>query len=549
MPSKASQDWDSLVAWFEECHVGFRMNIELRDTPGVLRGLVVTEDVKERATLLHIPAASMLNPLTLLASDSTSKVLSKGPNFSIPRHLFPQPSHVTSAVNSSKRLKTSPAGTDSSQSKQLDTTELLTLHLALSRDPHKRYTSDWQVYLETLPKDFRPWHPLTWLVKPDPGTKEAVEGWNWWADLYENHASPTLKSKVAEVKKRYDADKAVILSTLRTEEPFKSHSLATTLTEEDLLWAWLNINTRSISIPLGLPGPTERMNHTLVPILDMINHSSDPSVTAPRVKQLPAPTPTPASSTTRAKKSHKSTSSDDWASHATRYSRNGLHLVPGKIDLELIAPERKMAQGEEVMFEYGGHDNATLLAEYGFLEEPDGADDQKWLNLKYGELDVGWIVDELWAEKVGSLEEDEEDGEKGGKRKALEGIGCWGANIIHAQPSPPHPSHSLLMTLRVLHLPTGSPKLTGIQQGYSTYVSPSNELAVMSSLEHICTRVVQEAEKRLKNLKKLDKELKAEKGAIAERQAMLEMMEGLYTEEKVLSKSILERIEAGEDLS
>ncbi|WVQ75496.1 hypothetical protein IAR50_005121 [Cryptococcus sp. DSM 104548] len=549
MPSTASKDWDRLVTWLEECHAGFSMNIALRDTPGLLRGLVVMED--EGATLLHIPAASMLNPLTLLASDSTSKVLSKGPNYSIPRHLFPSPSHVTSGANSSKRVKTSPAGTtDPGQSKQLDTTELLTLHLALSRDPQKRYTSDWQVYLETLPKKFRPWHPLTWLVEPDPGTEEALEEWKWWHDLYENHSSPTLKAKVLDVKKRYHADKAVILSTLRTEEPFKSHSLATTLTEEDLLWAWLNINTRSISIPLGLPGPTERMNHTLVPILDMINHSSDPSITAPRVKQLPASAPIPASSSTRGgKKTHKPTPSGDYSGHGTGYSRNGLHLVPGKIDLKLIAPERRMAEGEEILFEYGGHNNATLLAEYGFLEEPDGGDEQKWSTLKYGELDVGWIVDEMWKEKVGSVEEDEEDEQGDEKRKALEAIGCWGVNIIHAQPSPPHPSHSLLMTLRVFHLPKSSPKLTGIQQGYSTYVSPSNELAVMSSLEHICNRVVQEAEKGLKDLEKLDKRLKAGKGEIAEKEAMLEMLAGLYTEEKVLAKCILGRIEAGEDLS
>lgn len=210
----------------------------------------------------------MLNPLTMFAADAASRPPSKGPVYSIPRHLYPRPTHITSSTNSSKRIKTSAAspttvstasGESNSHYRQLDTTELLTLHLALSKDPQKRYFSDWQVYLETLPNEFRPWHPLTWVIKPELGAKSpGAADWDWWNTLYEKHISPTMKAKIQDVKRRYEADAALVLDVLvsvlitssffsqinmslkRQEEPFKRHCMSTVLTQEDLLWAWLN---------------------------------------------------------------------------------------------------------------------------------------------------------------------------------------------------------------------------------------------------------------------------------------------------------------------
>lgn len=166
----------------------------------------------------------MLNPLTMFAAESTSRPPSKELMYSIPRHLYPRPTHKMSSTNSSKRIKTSPtspatistgSGESSSHYRQLDTTELLTLHLALSRDPQKRYYSDWQVYLGTLPKEFRPWHPLTWVIKSEPGAKNSeADDWNWWNTLYEKHTSSTVKAKIQDVKRRYEADVAVVLDVL-----------------------------------------------------------------------------------------------------------------------------------------------------------------------------------------------------------------------------------------------------------------------------------------------------------------------------------------------
>lgn len=69
-------------------------------------------------------------------------------------------------------------------------------------------------------------------------------------------------------------------------------------------------------------------------------------------------------------------------------------------------------------------------------------------------------------------------------------------NIIHTSPSPPHPSHSLLMTLRLYHLPSplDASKLRSIRSGAISYVSPQNEERVLLSLRDICETVISEAE-------------------------------------------------------
>ncbi len=65
-----------------------------------------------------------------------------------------------------------------------------------------------------------------------------------------------------------------------------------------------------------------------------------------------------------------------------------------------------MKEGDEILFEYGSHSNDVLFAEYGFVES-DG---------RYGEVDVGWAVDELWREVEGGK----------AKEEVLRVIGCWG---------------------------------------------------------------------------------------------------------------------------
>ena len=75
-----------------------------------------------------------------------------------------------------------------------------------------------------------------------------------------------------------------------------------------------------------------------------------------------------------------------------------------------------MKKGEEVMFEYGGHSNGVLFAEYGFVEMPR---EEGWLGRRYGQVDVGWSVDELWETTEGREE----------KEEVLRAIGCWGCVV------------------------------------------------------------------------------------------------------------------------
>ena len=151
------------------------------------------------------------------------------------------------------------------------------------------------------------------------------------------------------------------------------------------------VNTRTVSIPLDLPGPSSLNNHTLVPILDMLNHSSKPEEIIPKPIQFP---------------------SSPSAPPGPSMHRRGVqpHLVPGKIGFRLIAPDRGLEKDEEVKFEYGAHSSETLFTEYGFVPEPR---DGKWLDQPNGEVDVNDLVEKMFpirSEKV---------------KTALQEIGCW----------------------------------------------------------------------------------------------------------------------------
>lgn len=454
-------------------------------------------------TILEIPASAMINPLTLLSTSS------------IPSHLFPNSVSGTKLPRrgTAKAALANEDGDDRPGSgEHLTTTQLLTLQLALWRvDPAAR--GPWGVYVDTLPTEFRPWHPLSWLVTPDtPGSgagskSQAHPQWSMWHALADCLPRST-RSKLADVEQRFWRDVGVIraaivrvLDTARlgfvtsgpplllqlccsarmlirqeAEDTIEHGALYTDV----FLWAWLNgewsvplgivsprnlsladhkesfkrcirltsrsvplVNTRTVSIPLGLPLPNEDNNHTLVPLLDMINHSSSPSQHIPRPIQIPSSSSATYHSYAKALLSRPA---PNGVSHGPSSNgvppgrRHGMgvgpgagraaapHLVPGRIGFRLIAPDRGLRADEEVTFEYGSHANATLFSEYGFIESPHvyatdspgrgnspGALSMGWVGLPHGEVDVGWVVELLWSEH-GSEE----------KREVLEAISCWG---------------------------------------------------------------------------------------------------------------------------
>lgn len=139
--------------------------------------------------ILVIPAASLLNPLTLL----------KSPLNSIPVELFPCQSSATT-----------PPRRSSNGTPKLTTTQLLTLHLALTRDPQQRHKSEWQIFIDTLP-EFRPLHPLTWVI-PNSELKEEEQDAFWPA--LESCLSESVRIKIAAVKRRYLADLKLLRQVL-----------------------------------------------------------------------------------------------------------------------------------------------------------------------------------------------------------------------------------------------------------------------------------------------------------------------------------------------
>lgn len=132
--------------------------------------------------MLRIPAASLLNPLTL----------AKSPLNSIPLELFP-------ALASSD----SPPRSPSSAVPRLTTTQLLALHLALTHDARGRHRSEWQIFLDSIETDFTPWHPLTWSLSKD----------EFWKTL-ESRLSRSVRVKIDAVRRRYEADLAVLRRVL-----------------------------------------------------------------------------------------------------------------------------------------------------------------------------------------------------------------------------------------------------------------------------------------------------------------------------------------------
>lgn len=252
------------------------------------------------------------------------------------------------------------------------------------------------------------------------------------------------------------------------------------------------MNTRSVSIPLGFQNTTNNtQNHTMVPILDMLNHSSDadrviasprqvPSAPSPPSANASQPTSAGANGTTGMRTGPTNPRSAPTLPNRIVNGNSGAALVPGKIGLKLVAPSRGTKDGEEVMFTYGPHCSATLFAEYGFselalsalpfgkseagakttegrawsrsssrsssstaiaemdgkaisagtgLQPAEGEDADvyggpdtslrcNWRDLMNGQLDVGWLVDELWEARLS--EEDREE-----REDALRVIGCF----------------------------------------------------------------------------------------------------------------------------
>ncbi|GAA97699.1 uncharacterized protein L969DRAFT_97486 [Mixia osmundae IAM 14324] len=165
----------------------------------------------------------------------------------------------------------------------LNTIQLVSLYVARQRD------SD-DPFIQSLPRDLSSF-PL--LSQPSLESLPAF-----------------VCGPVADVQKRFTQDWHAV----------DSHNDDEIIDFDAFRWAWLCVNSRCVWLDLDYEAHEE--NFTLVPLLDMANHSS-----------------TCANATVKYDHAH--------------------------FELKLTRPVKR---GEEIVFEYGGHDQATLWAEYGFIE-------------------------------------------------------------------------------------------------------------------------------------------------------------------------------------
>lgn len=283
------------------------------------------------------------------------------------------------------------------------------------------------------------------------------------------------------------------------------------ISDETFLWAWLNVNTRTVSTPLGLAEPRSTKwtvnNHSFVPLLDMINHSSLPGTECPKPEPMP--------STTVSK----------------RTARGGMrpgkqHLVPGKVDVVLFAPHRGLLEGEQVLFLYGPHSNATLFAEYGFTEIDEGLNPLTWPN---DDIDVGPWVESLW-ESCGGTD---------AKREALEDADMWNHNKLAANSGDPCPSVGLMTTLCVLASPEDA--VFNSNNMHARNFSRPTKLAARRLLLRICESVLADAGDCRDDLA----EVAPMAGKDKDKQVAIGVVRGLLREQEMITKMVLDAIEGG----
>lgn len=425
-----------------------------------------------------------MNPLTLAKSSLNT----------IPSELYPAPASTSS-----------PPRRSSNGTPRLTTTQLLTLHIALTRDPQQRHKSEWQVFVDTLP-DFRPLHPLAWMI-PNSDVERQDEFW----PALEACLSESVRIKVQDVKRRFEDDLLLLRNVLKNEEPFRSQNMNALMSNEVLLWAWLNVNTRTVSMPLGLAEPQGAKwavnNHSFIPLLDMINHSSIPHIVCP------APEPMPSSTLVQRS-----------ARNAMR--PGGQNLAPGKVDLVLFAPLRGLTEGEQVTFLYGPHSNAVLFAEYGFTEIDERQASLRWPN---DDIDVMPWVQRLWEENGGT-----ED-----KREALEAADLWGHCKLAANSGEPAPSVGLMATLYVLC--SGDEANITPEALRAKNFSRSVKASARRLLIRLCEAVISDADDCRAELDELRPLARGD----ADKATGIAIVSGLLREEVVITRGVLDLAESG----
>ncbi|KDR81593.1 hypothetical protein GALMADRAFT_239640 [Galerina marginata CBS 339.88] len=343
---------------------------------------------------------------------------------------------------------------------RLTCTQFVSLHLMLHRpsDGHKSFDPLFGPYISVLPRRFD-FHPLTWLWKRRR---------NHETSTLENRLMqalpPRILAKLHKISNLFDKDWERVQKYLGSNPALHEKGTSAAGLEADYLWGWLNVNTRCVYHRLAKTR-SDQDNMTLCPILDFANHTTTPPYTLPQ------------------------------ATHAELWDTGPSTKRKFGDDFVLLSPSTaSSSRGGELFLRYGAHSNATLFAEYGFVNLPS----PEWTHdeASGGEVELGHLVEDLFRGRaeVGSW-----------MKEVLVEEGYWGDWTIHSLPAPAYPSYRLITTLRLYHILPMSANSVPVDTdqvlqewrdttlGKRDVISQKNESLWRATLKSICSDLITEA--------------------------------------------------------
>lgn len=346
-------------------------------------------------------------------------------------------------------------------------------------------------FIDTLPASFED-HPLTWQIHHAQQLS--------FHKLYD-HLPPSTRTILDSLEKRFSKDCIAVEKHL-AQDPvlcnvqwFKDKARLI----DDLIWAWLNVNTRCLYHRLSRRR-SDPANFTMGPLIDFANHTS----TGPHMIT-------------------QATQADIFDCAPT--STFGEPLV-------IFAPAGKpTASGAELRLKYGAHSRRVLFVEYGFVDQeaPAEADVQDLLEelvLCEGPLKAKWI------------------------RRVLEQEGYWGDWTLHAPAQEnAHPSFRLIAALRLLAWTQIHGSLEGCMEeedrllapwratlmGRTSSISEENEKVWRRALGAICEKMRARGGLALQRLEI--------QGPIVEHKWVQDMVRSLWKEEIEVATAVQRSIE------
>ncbi|KAF9564668.1 SET domain-containing protein [Agrocybe pediades] len=355
---------------------------------------------------------------------------------------------------------------------KLSCTQIVSLHLMIHR-PKDGVSSDplFGPYISVIPTEFDS-HPLTWLWKKKRNSECRVFEEQLLYALPEH-----VYAKLEKIMALYDQDWSRIRDYLEVNPSvlqMSTHKPDWKLLEADFLWGWLSVNTRCVYHRLS-KSRADKNNMTLCPILDFANHAA----TAPSTKP----------ETSRA---------ELWDAGPSNKRPFGDNFV-------LLSPDVQTAGGQELMLRYGVHSNATLFAEYGFVDERSS---QGASEMREGETEVIQAIEKLFINRgnVGAW-----------MKQVLVDEGYWGDWTLHASSAPAHPSYRLMTALRLYHalpadlcdtVPDDTDRALqswrNTTRGIQDNISAENEQAWRASLFTICKDILHQAKEGAEKVRQID---------------------------------------------